>query len=422
MLDRIEDEGSGQRPAMRAPRFGRIVAALASLSALVLLAFGRGESAVETLAIDLRHRAVALTAGRGTAGDVADSGVFRQTSVNPIGANVFLEQEVESAKRRRSLELLKAAGVGWVRQQLPWEQVEPVAKGEYVDPKFGHSTWEKFDDIVNLADELEIELILRLDTSPRWALPPDSFDGLGPPMHFEDYWDFVEAVARRYQGRVRAYQVWNEPNLDIEWGRKPPDPAAYTRLLAGAAERIRRADPQALVLMAALSPTLTESDEALNELIYLQRLYDAGAQAHFDVLAVQAYGLRGGPDDPRVDRDDVTFSRPTLVREVMVRNGDGAKPMWATEMGWNVNPPSIEEQRFGRVTPALQARYTVRAFERAQEAWPWLEVLCVWYWKRPDLTNQHQDWYWFRLADPDFELQPVYFALRDFALVHGFAR
>jgi hypothetical protein len=234
-------------------------------------------------------------------------------------------------------------------------------------------------------------------------------------MRYEDYWDFVQLTVERYRGRVQAYQIWNEPNLTSEWGRQRPDPPAYTRLLRGAAERIRAADPQARVLMAALAPTLPENDDAQNELLFLQQLYDAGARGAFDVLAVQAYGLRGGPDDPRIDRSDVTFSRPVLVREVMVRNGDAAVPVWATEVGWNVNPPELPEQRFGRVTPTLQARYTVRAFVRAQQDWPWMQVLFVWFWKRADEFNRQQDWFWFRLADPDFSLQPVYYALRDYA-------
>jgi polysaccharide biosynthesis protein PslG len=85
-------------------------------------------------------------------------------------------------------------------------------------------------------------------------------------------------------------------------------------------------------------------------------------------------------------------------------------------MGWNVNPPTFAVQQFGRVTSPLQARYTVRAFDRARAQWPWLKVGFVWFWKRPDETNRDQDWYWFRVADPDFSLQPVYFALRDAAV------
>jgi hypothetical protein len=389
---------------MQAPRGGWLVPGLGSVVLLVLLALASG-SAIDSSTIDVRHRVVAGLArpSTGTRGAV------------DIGMNVFLEQEVEPEKRQRSLELLQRAGVTWVRQQLPWEQIEPVAKGQYTDPNFGGSTWAKFDDIVERSSRLGLRLILRLDTSPRWALPPSAVDGLSPPLSYDDYWDFVQQVAERYRGRVGVYQIWNEPNLSIEWGRQPPDPAAYVRLVRGAAERIRAADPNARVMLAALAPTLTESADAQNELLYLQQLYDAGLAGAFDIAAVQAYGLRGGPDDPRVDRTDVSFSRPTLVRDVLLRNGDGARPIWATEMGWNVNPPYLAEQRFGRVTSTLQARYTVRAFERVRQQWPWLEVVCVWFWKRPDDMHRGEDWFWFRLADPDFSLQPVYYALRDYA-------
>jgi len=401
---------------MRAPRFGWLLAAAASLVLIVLLSL-MSTAPLETVSIDLRHRWVALSAPRPpSVSDPADT-ALAATETNPVGMNVFLEQEPDPAVRQRSLELLQAAGVGWIRQELPWEQIEPVAKGQTIDPKYGNSTFEKFDDSVARANALGLKLILRLDTSPRWALPPDAPDGLAPPVHDQDYWDFAQQVAERYRGRVAAYQIWNEPNLSIEWGHRPPDAAAYAQLLRGAAERIHTADPQAKVVMAALAPTLTQNADAMDELVYLQHLYDAGVRGSFDVLAVQVYGLRGGPDDPRTGSEDVTFSRPLLVRQVMLRNGDANVPVWGTEMGWNTNPPSFAVQRFGRVTPSLQARYTVRAFERVRQQWPWLQVLCVWYWKRPDETDRDQDWYWFRLADPDFSLQPVYYALRDAALV-----
>src|SRR5207302_5016781 len=128
------------------------------------------------LGIDLRHRWVALTAPHATP----------TASVNPpqVGMNVFLEQEVEPDKRQRSLDLLQAAGVSWIRQELAWEQIEPVARGQSVDPTFGGSTWAKFDDIVDRTTALGMNVVLRLDTSPRWALPADAPDGLSPPSDY----------------------------------------------------------------------------------------------------------------------------------------------------------------------------------------------------------------------------------------------
>ena len=399
-----------QPAPMRPPQGGFLLAALTSVALTFLLALSAGPQSLETLTTDLRHRWIAITAP-GERGSLPVS-VDRPA----IGMNVFLEQEVDPARRRRSLQLLRDAGVSVIRQQLPWEQIEYDSKGVYDDTKFGGSNWDEYDDIVATARELGIDVIFRVDTTPRWALPPGSTDGLSPPVRYEDYWDFLQVVAERYRGKVRAYQVWNEPNLHIEWGRQPPDPAGYARLLRGAYQRIKAADPSATVVAASLSPTLTENNEAQNELLYLQGLYDAGFANSFDVMGVQAYGLRGGPDDPRIDREDVTFSRPARLREVMLRNND-TRPVWATEMGWNVAPDTITERRFGSVTPPLQARYATRAFERVGEQWPWMDVVCVWFFKRADTKELDQDWYWFRLSDPDFRLQPVYYALKDYAAV-----
>src|SRR5439155_19264903 len=124
---------------------------------------------LDTLTIDVRHRLVAATAAQ----HAMSAALGPRWADDGVGVNVFLEQEVEPAKRQRSLELLRDAGVGWIRQELPREQIEPGAKGQTTDPKFGDSTWSKFDDIVARANDLSLKLILRLDTSPRWALPPD---------------------------------------------------------------------------------------------------------------------------------------------------------------------------------------------------------------------------------------------------------
>ena len=48
--------------------------------------------------------------------------------------------------------------------------------------------------------------------------------------------DFVYAVADRYKGRIRAYEVWNEPNLAREWGGRLPD----RRVRRAAAPLVRR--------------------------------------------------------------------------------------------------------------------------------------------------------------------------------------
>ena len=386
--------------------------------ALLLAVVGR-QVIWETVDLETRHRLIAL-GSRLVARRVetADHVAVSPRVGNPIGINVFLDQETSEA-RRRSFEMLRAAGVGWVRQQFAWKEIERDGKGDFLDRKWNVSAWATYDEMVDLALAHGIQVIARVDTSPAWARPGNDWDQ-SPPERDEDLADFLYALADRYRGRVRAYQVWNEPNLAVEWGRRSPDAAAYARMLRLAHARIKQADPRAIVVSASMAPTLEESDRALNELRYLEQLYEAGGGAAFDVLGVQAYGLRSGPDDRRLAAGDVNFSRSVLVRELMVRHGDAAKPIWATEIGWNAQPPSFPGPApYGAVSPELQARYTIRAFERARQEWPWMGVMAVWFLKLNEPWQPVQPWHFFQVLEPDFTPRPVYHALRAYAAERG---
>jgi polysaccharide biosynthesis protein PslG len=370
---------------------------------------------------ELRHELVAIHSQLSVPRlDTADSTPTWPRVSNPLGVNTFLEQEPDLAVRLRTFQMLRDARVGWIRQEFPWKDIEQQARGSFVDRKFGTDTWIKYDGIVELAEQHQVRVIARLSTSPVWAHPNVPGDDLTPPDDLQDFGNFAAAVARRYRGRIAAYQVWNEPNLDREWGNRPVNAGEYVRLLEVAYRRIKEEDPDALVLSAALAPTIEQSDRALSDLIYLQQMYDAGAGDYFDVMGVQAYGLRHGPDDYRLDFGDVNFSRTLRIREILVRNGDAEKPLWASEVGWNAAPADLPfPNDYGSVSEELQARYTVRAFERARTQWPWMGVMAVWFFKRADASEAQQPWFYFRLVDPDLSPRPVFDALGDYARGRG---
>lgn len=370
---------------------------------------------------DLRYWLIAVWSGAiEPRRETADDASIAHRVGNPLGVNTFLEQEVEPEKRYRALATARDAGFHWIRQQFRWEEIEPARRGEYVDPRFGGNTWDKYDHIVEATNALGLELIVRLDTSPSWARPGNQH-AFTPPDRLEDFGDFVATVVARYRGRVRHYQIWNEPNLSFEWGNRPVDARAATELLRVAYTRAKAVDPSVVILAPALAPTLGDGSSAANELAFLQAMYDAGAAPFFDVGSVQAYGLRGGPDDRRLGYADVNFSRPILYREVMVRNGDASKPVWISELGWNVPPRGAPEPYiYGHVTEEQQARYTVRALERAHAEWPWAGVMNLWYLKRADDREADTLLAGFRLLDPDFTPRQVYSAVREYATRMGY--
>jgi hypothetical protein len=331
------------------------------------------------------------------------------TDVNPYGANFFLDREVEAWKQARTLEMARAAGIGWIKQQFSWEEIEPRRKGEF--------DWAKYDAIVDLAERYGMEIVARLDRPPAWARPGNPLPG-SPPDDPADYGDFVYAFVQHYRGRIHFIQIWNEPNLSAEWGFQRVDAVAYTALLKLAYGRAKEVDPQVVVLSAPLAITLEDASMRgnHNDLVFLEEMYRAGAGDAFDILSANAFGLDRPPEDPPA-RDVLNFRRVELQREIMERYGDADKPVWIDEYGWNAAPATFPDEllTWERVSPGQQADYTVRGIAWARHHWPWLGVVHIWYFRQVGDVAPDRAAYYFGLVDPAFNPTPAYDALRQVA-------
>ncbi|MBI3286745.1 MAG: O-antigen ligase family protein [Chloroflexi bacterium] len=293
------------------------------------------------------------------------------SAVYPLGVNVALERYQTTEELRRVLELIQAGGFRWIRQTFPWAQIEP---------RPGRYDWATWDRIVQMHKASGSILIAVLDTSPAWARESmDADNPHAPPRDFEDYFDFVRAFVARYGDQIDFYQVWDEPNIYPHWGERSVDPRAYVDMLRSAATAIRQGDPSAVVLSAGLAPNIEEGGPNMSDALFLQEMYEAGARSYFDILAIQPYGFWSGPEDRRAELSLTNFSRAILLRQVMERNRDGDKAIFAVEFGWNALPavwagrPSL----WGSDAESLQARRTLAALERAQREWPWMGAMLI---------------------------------------------
>jgi hypothetical protein len=342
------------------------------------------------------------------------------TDVNPYGANFFLSREVEPWKRERTVEMAEQARLGWAKQQFAWAEIEPLQKGEFVDPVSGQSSWAKFDEIVDLCREHGLQVIARLDLAPAWARPPGTRPET-PPTDFEDYGDFVYAFVEHFRGRVQHIQIWNEPNIYPEWGEQAVDPEAYTRMLRIAYTRAKEADENIYVLSAPLASTLGEPHpepgkwRSMPDLDYLEAIYEAGAAPYFDILSSSAFGFDRPPEDPP-DRNVLNFRRAELQRAIMERYGDAGKAVWFNEYGWNAAPKTFSDEAliWKQVSEEEQAEYTLQGIEFAQQHWPWAGVFNIWYFRQTGQQYSPNDAaYYFRMVDVDFTPRRVYDAVQD---------
>ncbi|MBL8096800.1 MAG: O-antigen ligase family protein [Anaerolineales bacterium] len=282
------------------------------------------------------------------------------------------------------------AGFGWLRVPVYWARIES-APGRY--------NWQVADTAVAAAAERGFDLILVLIDAPDWAAPSD-VDVHSPVGDVGAFADFAGQVAARYGPQVDAYQVWDEPNIRVGW-IYPPSAGEYATLLAAAYPALKAADPSAIVLAAALAPTVETGPDNISDLVFLQQLYDLDADSFFDAAAGKPYGFETGPDDRDADPEVLGVARFTLLRAVMERNGDGAKLLWGGNFGWNVRPDSL----WRTVTPDAQIAYTQGLWTRAETEWLWAGPLALEAYQ-PRLTTPGQiadaaDPHWgFALTDP----------------------
>ena len=306
---------------------------------------------------------------------------------------------------RREWPLVAEGGFTWVKQRLAWQDVEGAGPGAY--------EWAAADRIVAEAEQAEVNLVFRVDHPPAWAAPDPNAGATGPtpPVDVAAFGDFCHTLADRFRGRVAGYQVWNEPNLAREWGGQTPDPLGYTQLLRACYIGIKRADPEALVISAGLSPTGSGPPHALPDEDFLRGMYAAGAAPYFDMLGLNAPGYKAPPEiapeeaaDPANDYGGhrvFCFRHVENMRAIMVERGDAHKQVAILEFGWHTAAsPDHPDYAWFAVTPEQQAAYLVRAFDYAREHWsPWIGPMFVWNLPDSHWTPADEE-FWWSIADP----------------------
>jgi hypothetical protein len=323
-----------------------------------------------------------------------------QTNSPIIGVHTRLTDEVEPWKIKRSLQLVREMGAPWIVEFFPWA---------YYQGEDGSVAWEHPDLVVENAHAQGLTIIGRIGLTPHWARPKDSPLTYLDQTAYDDFADFAAAFAERYQGKVEYIIIGNEPNLSYEWGYRQTTAADYVALLQTVYPAVKATNPDIHILAGALAPTLEPegSPWGLNDLTYLDQMYQAGAAPYFDGLAVHTYGLTFPPESEPAP-DLLNFRRVELVRQIMLEHNDANSHIYITESGWNDHP------RWTRaIRPAQRIQYTLNAIQYAQENWPYVEVLAIWAFRFPAPPKSYMDY--FTLVTPEFINKPIYDAIQDFA-------
>jgi hypothetical protein len=247
------------------------------------------------------------------------------------------------------LDLIKEAGIGWIRDEVYWSEVEKE-KGVFRFPP-------SYDQYLRAAQARGIQVLLILDFGN--AAYSGAEKG-GPATEAERlaFGRYCGEVIKRYKPfGVRNYEIWNEPNASTFW-KPQPNPEDYAGLLEAVYRSCKDADPGATLLGCSTSGT---------DLNFIGRVLDAGGGRFMDALSFHPYCQPLAPEKK-------------LLTDISKLKGLApGKPLWITEFGYPAYTGAAG------VDAETQANYLVRAFLLARTS-PAVERT-FWY----DFQNDGED-------------------------------
>jgi hypothetical protein len=225
---------------------------------------------------------------------------------------------------------MRLAGCTAVRIGVGWDLIEP-------NP--GDRNWGDIDgDITRMLDR-GFEPVLLIVATPTWALLPGQGVSFYPPQpQFRpEFEKFVYDCARKFRGRVKYYEFWNEPN-GYGWNREPGGNTfskawEYVPWLMHGYGAIKKGDPNALWSIGGMDDNGGGGD------YYLGLCYNYMAKGYFDAVCDHPYSS-----------STAELWKLDDLRAKMAQYGD-ALPVWITEMGWPAN--GRETQVAGWITDYL---------------------------------------------------------------------
>ena len=224
----------------------------------------------------------------------------------------------------------KKAGIRWWRLWMEWNAVQKK-KGEY--------DWSSIDSVVELAEKYGIELyICFLGGTEPWQNIRSTLTNPIPygmmththcmPLSLEDWATYITAFAQHYKGKIKYYQVWNEP--DARNAFYPFDTGKYVELLKVSSKALRDVDPSVKIGVGgfcAAYARLNKFTHTIRDSAWgLPEFYSFKPQAYYDILDFHFYSMssnmqRWEPMVPKVEK----------LHQYLATQSESEKPIWNSE-------------------------------------------------------------------------------------------
>lgn len=233
----------------------------------------------------------------------------------------------------------------WLALDLSWQAIAPKA---------GTVDWSRLDPAMQTAEHSQVSVFLSLSDTPEWAQTPQGPDAAHTTQ-------LVQQLVQRYPKSLQAIELFPGANTRQGWGRKP-DGAAYARVWNSVSSLLQKQKSPVLLVAAGLKPVPAGSApaEAIDDLAFLQTLYDQGLRPSLGIISLQASGLSGEPLQSPSKDQNLVLRHYEEVRQVMLKNKHEGGLIWLTRL----SPPSTRGNGADPQEPAFQAAWLAQAFQQ----------------------------------------------------------
>ncbi|TXH72935.1 glycosyl hydrolase [Thiobacillus sp.] len=250
-----------------------------------------------------------------------------------------------------------------------WRLWDAAVSWSRLQPQKGQWDFSRLDKYAAMGNITGVEILLPLALSPGWASArPFEQSAYEPgnaaePADMENWRAFIRTVAKRYKGRIKHYELWNEPNHRRFFSGTPE---AYLALLREANSILKAEDPSNLLV----GPATTGDGKSLE---WVDEFLSLGGGKYLDVLSHHFY----------VAHDKPETALPYMMRFKFLasKHGLDSLPLWNTETGWWIENESGRQETQGIASSwkilgaELAAAYVSRALILA-----WASGIERFYW------------------------------------------
>ncbi|HSI64699.1 MAG TPA: hypothetical protein VLE43_16340, partial [Candidatus Saccharimonadia bacterium] len=191
-----------------------------------------------------------------------------------------------------------------------------------VEPEEGKWDWKDLDEQIQYLTGKGFAVGGLFNGGVRWNTKDKP--GTLPVNNLPAWANYVSTIVQHTKGRVKRWEVWNEPPNGTGRDQTPAD---YAKIVIASYDAAKAADPTCLVGIAAKSAHVN----------YLEQAIKAGAKDHFDYITLHPYEVLNGIADNAGTEPVFMNIAPTVRKMLAAQNPEkGDVPIIFTELGCDV--------------------------------------------------------------------------------------